>query len=172
MLNAGCALKAAKDISFVSVTENPIDSIWAAEGTRDPEPNGQVRIHPIEYAGKSIDQKLDEIRAELSKNNAYAITSCSLDELCWLYNIRGDDVPCNPVTIAYGVVTMESAHLFINDSKLNYAVREHLRDAKVQIHLYSDIVNFLSKLDGREGTSEKIWMDPKSTNWALFNSKV
>lgn len=164
------ALKAEKDISIISVTENPLDSIWADEGGRESEPNGQVRIHPLDYAGKTVTEKLDEIRVDLKKNNAYAITSCSLDELCWLYNIRGSDVPCNPVTIAYGVVTTDSAHLFINDKKLNDIVRQHLKDSQVTVHPYTDILSFISKLNEKESMSEKVWMDPKSTNWALFNS--
>ena len=169
-----------KDISIVSVKENPVDTIWAEIGGRDPLPRGEIRPHPLVYAGKSVAEKLSDIRAELKKADAIAITSCSLDELCWLYNIRGSDVPCNPVTIAYAVVTTNSAHLFTDDVKLTEASRTHLDDSKVSLHPYSDILPFLQDLASvEEGDGDilgggdgygKIWMDPKTTNWALFSS--
>ena len=85
------------------MNENLIDKIW--KSNRPPKPSSTIRLHPIEYAGKTVNEKLMEIRANFETNKVHALLSGSLDEIAWLYNIRGKDVACNPVTIAYSVVT-------------------------------------------------------------------
>ena len=47
-----------------------------------------------------------------------ALVSASLDEIAWMYNIRGSDVPCNQVSVAYAVVTGTNAWLFIDEAKV------------------------------------------------------
>ena len=52
------------------------------------------------------------------QNHAVALVSASLDEIAWMYNIRGSDVPCNQVSVAYAVVTGTNAWLFIDEAKV------------------------------------------------------
>jgi len=60
-----------------------------------------VRVHPVEYAGKTVAEKLGLIRSKVKDKGATALLVTALDSIAWLYNIRGGDVDFNPVVIAY-----------------------------------------------------------------------
>ena len=67
------------------------------------------------------------MRAKLDAEGADAIVVTALDEVAWLLNIRGDDVPNNPMVHAYVTVTSNSVNLYVNESKLSPKVRAHLK---------------------------------------------
>ena len=97
-----------------------------------------------------------------------------LDEIAWLYNIRGADIPCNPVAICYAVVTLNEAHLFINPIKLGShesECKKHLIAGGIQLHSYKDIDNYLLKLCNNiklNKKNEKILIDITQINWKLY----
>ena len=92
-----------KNISIKHLKINPIDTIW---GSRRPSfPGGNVREHPIQYSGKTTEVKLKEVRQKLQKQGASALIVTMLDEVAWLFNLRGSDVVCNPVALSYAIVT-------------------------------------------------------------------
>lgn len=96
----------SRNISIKHLESNPIDSVW---GSRRPSlPTGKVRQHPLIYAGHSTSEKLQQVRHKLYQQRAFALIVTMLDEIAWLFNIRGCDVMCNPVTLSYA---------FISDSK-------------------------------------------------------
>lgn len=68
-----------------------------------------------------------------------------LDEVAWLYNLRGSDIDFNPVFFAYSVVTQDKAILFINPSQVNDAVRNHLGDG-VELQPYDEFFHYISEL--------------------------
>ena len=92
------------DKSLKECLENPIDRIWGEQ--RPLAPSGTLRIHSLAVAGKSVNEKLAEVRRVLIEKNTTALVLASLDEIAWLFNIRGKDVPCNPVAISYAVITL------------------------------------------------------------------
>lgn len=93
----------SKGISIKSILNNPVDKVWGSE--RPTAPSGLIRVHKLEYAGKSVQEKLLELREKMSGKGASALVSTSLDEIAYLFNIRGTDVPCNPVAVAYALIT-------------------------------------------------------------------
>lgn len=90
-------------IRIKALEVNPVDGIWGAN--RPATPSGSIRIHPLEYAGQSVKDKLTEVRKQMAESKARVLVLSALDEIAWTYNIRGQDVPCNPVTIAYAIIT-------------------------------------------------------------------
>lgn len=160
------ALMDGKNITIKNLSKNPIDSIWTED--RPAPPLGAVRVHPLKYAGKSVRQKLLDLRSAMAENSVGHLVSAALDEIAWMYNLRGADVPCNPVTVSYAVVGEDSAHLFIDERKLGSDIRAHLKDSEVTIHPYEAILPFLEST--AKSRSLKVWMDPKTTNFALFSS--
>ena len=97
-------------------------------------------------------EKIGMIRGEMRECGAHATVISMLDEVAWLYNIRGGDVPCNPVSICYAVVTAEKAHLFIDERKLVRSadpksnIFSHLAAADISVHPYEEIDAFLLQL--------------------------
>ena len=153
-----------KNINVKIITENPIDDIWG--DSRPAAPSGLLRIHDIAYAGKTVSQKLTDIRQIMKTNNVYGMTVTSLDEIAWLFNVRGCDVPCNPVAVAYAIITLDSATLYINDIKVTPDVKKHLSDSRVNVSSYDGIFAALKSLS-KKG---KIWIDGKTANYSVYKS--
>ena len=145
---------------------NPVDVIW---GDLQPKYDANpVSIHDIKYAGLSIQDKLDKIRETLkNEKKSEALILTALDEVCWVYNIRGSDIQYNPVVISYSLITMDSAVLFIDANKLDTEVKSHLSSAGVQLFPYEEGINELSKF---LSSLSSIYIDTSVCNYALYLS--
>jgi Xaa-Pro aminopeptidase len=119
-----------------SVAENLVDLVWAAE--KPGRPNEKIRVLDVKYAGKKFEDKLEDLRKELEKKKSEGIVLSMLDEIAWLFNLRGSDIDYNPVFFSYAIVTPKDATLFVDESKVTPEVREHLGSA-VAIKPYSAI---------------------------------
>ncbi len=91
-------------ISMKLLGHNPIDAIWGSN--RPSKPSGLIREHPLQYAGKTVDEKLKEIRLLMQKEGCSSLVLSTLDDIAWLFNFRGSDVPCNPVSVCYAILTL------------------------------------------------------------------
>jgi Xaa-Pro aminopeptidase len=96
-----------KNLHLKLLDENIIDRIWEKQksAARPLKPSSFVRIHPLESAGKSIQEKIADLQVLLKSNEVHGLILSSLDEIMWVYNLRGKDVPCNPVSICYAMIT-------------------------------------------------------------------
>ncbi|KAJ1959075.1 hypothetical protein GGI12_004530 [Dipsacomyces acuminosporus] len=115
---------------LVPISENLIDIVWGAQ--RPARPEDKVFVLDIKYAGEPHSDKIAKIRAELEKQDVDGLVVAALDEIAWLFNLRGSDVNYNPVFFAYALVTKDDVVLYIDDVKLTDAVREHLGGIKIQ----------------------------------------
>ncbi|MCR3955971.1 MAG: aminopeptidase P family protein [Gudongella sp.] len=120
-----------------------IGKIWE---DRPELPIRDAFILEEEFAGKSTADKLKEVRSEMEKKNATHFVLGSLDDIAWLYNIRGWDVDNNPVVISYAMVAEEFAILFVDDRKIPESVKSKLYDSGVVLAEYESIGQHLSKL--------------------------
>lgn len=103
---------------------DPLDIIWT---DRPAVPRDEIVIHPLEYAGESCRSKLERIRRKLREAHACGLFAASLDDIAWTLNLRGSDVRCNPVFVAYMLITDDKATLFVDDVKLTAGVKAYLR---------------------------------------------
>lgn len=103
---------------------DPLDIIWT---DRPAVPRDEIVIHPLEYAGESCRSKLERIRRKLREAHACGLFAASLDDIAWTLNLRGSDVRCNPVFVAYMLITEDKATLFVDDVKLTAGVKAYLR---------------------------------------------
>ncbi len=115
---------AAAGASLVPVADNPIDAIWS---DRPPPPLGPVVPHELRYAGESAEQKLERVRAELAKSGADALVVSDPHAVCWLFNIRGSDIPHTPVVLAFALVPKaDRPSLYVDPRKVGDDVRDWL----------------------------------------------
>ncbi|MBV5343938.1 aminopeptidase P family N-terminal domain-containing protein, partial [bacterium] len=98
------------------------------------------------YSGQSSAEKLTALRAELAKSNADFMVLSALDDIAWLYNIRGNDVAYNPVVIAYSLVSNNNATLFIDTEKLTAETKQYLDSQGVITAPYLDIYTTLNAI--------------------------
>ncbi|KAJ7746479.1 Creatinase/aminopeptidase [Mycena maculata] len=147
---------------LVSLSKNPVDSVWAEQ--RPPRPKSQVFPLGIKYSGESHSEKIKRLREEISKKEATAMVVTMLDEVAWLFNLRGADIAFNPVFFAYAVITPEKATLFINLDQLDDASRRILGD-EVSVQGYTaffDNIKGLAKELNLNG-SPKVLLGDKSS---------
>ncbi|KAJ7868631.1 peptidase M24, structural domain-containing protein [Mycena olivaceomarginata] len=127
---------------LVSLSKNPVDSVWAQD--RPPRPTSQVFSLDVKYSGESHSDKIKRLREEIAKKDGKAMVVTMLDEVAWLFNLRGADIAYNPVFFAYATITPDKATLFINPNQLDDAARRSLGDEVV----IEDYTTFFDKLGG------------------------
>ena len=136
-----------------------LDRIWT---DRPSVPLNPVSIQPIEYAGESCHDKLGRIRSSLLCRGAGGMLMTQLDDIAWTLNLRGTDVHCTPVFVAWLIVAEEVAVLYIKDEKLSPEVKEYLNAEGVAIDDYDNIIDALNSYDGYT-----LLIDPATTNYTL-----
>ncbi|KKO92654.1 Xaa-Pro aminopeptidase [Sphingobacterium sp. Ag1] len=139
-----------------------LSSLW--EG-RPALPKAQAYLLGENITGQSTVSKIEAVRAEMKKNRTEAHLISSLDDLAWLLNIRGQDVPCNPVVLGFVLITPENATLYIEPSKLTTQATEELKGYGVSVSAYEDIFKAIPSLD-----VASILIDPKRTCFAVYDS--
>jgi Xaa-Pro aminopeptidase len=122
---------------LVAIEDNLVDIVWGSD--RPPRPDNPVKLLEQKYAGKEISVKLDELRKELAKKKSSGFVVSMLDEIAWLFNLRGSDIPYNPVFFSYATVTSTTATLYINSSKLSLDAKKYLTDNGVSLRAYDRI---------------------------------
>ena len=131
---------------------------------RPPLPVSRAWVVPEKSCGKSVKDKLASVREEMKKEGAAHLLIAKLDDIMWLYNIRANDVECNPVALSYTFISQKEAVLFIQEEALTDEVKEHLVANDVQWKDYRDVVTVLKAcaLDG------KVWCDKKNISYMLY----
>lgn len=140
-----------------------IGQLWQ---DRPPIPAQDIFIHEVKYAGRSRVEKLNELRAQMSKKGANVHLLSVLDDIAWLLNIRGADVPNNPVTIAHVLVTQDACTLCIDQAKVPGAVKAELEKDGIQLKNYEAIVELLQDLQAED----IILIDPEGINAVLYHA--
>ena len=132
-------------VTLLSVSENPVDAIWPDQPAA---PFGKAFVHPVELAGESHEAKRARLAEGLRKAGQKAAVVTLPDSLCWLLNVRGADVPKNPVLHGFAVLHDDGrVDLFVTPAKLDEAVRTHL-GAEVSAHPVEGFAGALKTLQG------------------------
>lgn len=141
---------------------DPLARIWK---DRPSLPDSKVVIHPLEYSGESCASKLERIRAALRQKHAGGMLVAALDDIAWVLNLRGSDVHCNPVFVAYLLIESKKATLFIDQAKLSKEVVNYLKGEGVSVDDY-DVVKKRLRYYGEYN----ILADPNEINHTLYNA--
>ena len=107
------SIKRAGGAGLKAVTENLVDIVWG--DARPKRSNNPIFLLPLKYSGKDSASKIADLRKELEKKKAAGIVLSLLDEIAWLFNLRGSDIAYNPVFFSYALVTADSAILYIDE---------------------------------------------------------
>lgn len=133
---------------------DPMSRIWT---DRPALPQKPIRKHPMEWAGTTAADKLTAIRRRLAAVHADGMLVSALDDIAWTLNLRGADIECNPVFIAYLLIASRGATLFTECSRVSDEVKEYLNDNGVELRPYNKIGEGLAQyfeysilMDGNE----------------------
>jgi Xaa-Pro aminopeptidase len=145
-------LELFQNLELISIEEEDfIDQIWENR----PAKEGVAFWHyPIEYSGKSFIEKYDDLRVIMKAKNVDYVLLTKSDSICWFLNIRGNDVPFNPVAQGYLIVGHETVHFFTDMNKIINIQDLH----NVEFHHETEIENFIESVNG-----SRILFDPKTS---------
>ncbi|KYH35973.1 putative peptidase [Clostridium tepidiprofundi DSM 19306] len=146
--------------------QSDYDLIGAIWNDRPDIPDNPIMDHDVKYAGKSRIEKLAMVRENMTKNKAQYYVLSSLDDIAWLFNIRGNDVNNNPVVTSYALIEKENAFLFVDTNKVNNITKGKLEEDGVIIKHYNEIKEYIEKIE----QNETIIFDPSKTNFWLYSS--
>ena len=117
-----------------------VDTIWQE---RPSFPCSRAETVPVQYCGLSVAEKLSAVRNKMKEEKASALFISRLDDLMWLFNLRGNDVAYNPVLMSYGFLTEKEAYIFLQARSLQRETLESMKEAGVVIRDYFSIIPFL-----------------------------
>ncbi len=117
--------------------------IWTDRPPVSAEPVYEL---PLAVAGESRSSKLWRLRDAMEEQGADCHILTSLDDIAWLTNLRGNDIPCNPVFLSYCVVTLDQAVLFVQEGVVSEAIRRSLRKDGVELRPYGKVFEELPGL--------------------------
>lgn len=155
-----------------AVKGNLVDDYWM-----DRPPLGQNTITVLSASehGRDAIEKITDLRETLKTKKCNAIILSQLDDIVWLLNIRGHDIPYNPLVYSYLLISHKEAILFIDLDKLDDRSKQHLAIANVRVHDYELAHSLIYEWNRTHGTSTDRILVPSSTNYLignLFNDKV
>lgn len=147
----------------ISMVETPdlFEKIWE---NRPGIPENKIFELNINHAGLSRKEKKDLVTAELKKYDTDFQVITALDELAWLFNLRGSDIPYNPVFTGYGIIGRNDWILFTNPSKIPEDLKVHLEKEKISMPDYTEFPVWLKSVKGK-----KVFIDPDSANYTVYN---
>jgi len=137
-----------------------LDPIWENRPSLPVEPAYLIEDAHI---GQAVNSKIAEVRAVLQKQGAAYHLISSLDDMAWLFNIRGKDVSYNPVVLSFALISQDHAKLFVTPDKLDTAAKELLLKSGVEVFAYEEIETALQRIP----KNSSILIDPKRNCFAF-----
>ena len=147
----------------LKMNQDLINDLWE---DRPEIPKEPLFTHDVKYAGKSRVEKLNEVREEMKNKGANYYIITSLDDIAWLLNIRGVDVPNSPVVIANVIVAEHTCYLFIDSCKVPSLVKLELEAEGIELKANHEIQIFLGNLS----SGDAVMLDTNKTNISLYNA--
>jgi Xaa-Pro aminopeptidase len=149
------------------MVDNLIDRVWKTD--RPALPAKGCWIHPLQLAGCSVPTKLEILRSEMRLKKCSAMVVSALDQVMWLFNIRGSDSMESPVLYSYAIVTFQEATLYAwNKPRLTDEVLATLKAEYVSVKDYKD---FLADVQGvASAPHARVWASKTSTNSLVWST--
>lgn len=141
------AKKAGIDNKAIEIVyENDVaGNLWEATGNRPKRAMERVRLLDKAYTGADVAEKLLKVREAMDKEGCNQFFLSKLDDIMWLFNIRGNDVEFNPVALSYAFVTKERSFLFVQGEAVSDALRGYTNAFDIVLCEYDDVFNFLKE---------------------------
>ncbi len=143
----------------IAYTESLIGEIWENRPPLGAEP---IWILQEQYAGKSSADKIKKLRDDMAEEHATVHILTTLDDIAWLLNIRGNDIPCNPVALSYLMITADALTLYINPEVVSGDVKAYMDALGVTIKPYQQIYSDVKQLK-----NERVLLETGKVNYAV-----
>ncbi|KAI6078398.1 Xaa-Pro aminopeptidase 2 [Aix galericulata] len=156
--------------ALVPLETNLVDQVWGDQ--RPPPASSEIYSLPAEFTGSSWQEKVTGIRQQMEEHtrSPTALLLSGLEETAWLFNLRGDDIPYNPVFYSYTLLTSTNISLFVDEGRLTVEARQSLRAGCpgplcVELHNYSQARAHLQRYAQGNVT---VWLGTEYTTYGLY----
>ncbi len=141
---------------------DPINAIWE---DRPERPTMPIFEHPLQYAITSRKEKIEALRSGFMDNADRYIVS-ALDDIAWLFNLRGNDIDFNPVFYAYAIISKEDVILFCDADKIPTLLTEQLHQDGIEIKAYDLFLPYVNHIS----SEDKVFIDPSDISISLYRA--
>lgn len=167
VVTAAFGKKIENALSKIKITyaykEDLTDSIWT---DRPPFIKNEIIIPKEDIFGKSTPEKITEIRKQMEEADATSFILSKLDDIMWLFNIRGCDVKCNPVAYSFAIITMDDAYIFVGNEAVSRALLDKAAKERFVVKSYDSFAGSLNTLD----LGNKVWICENSSPYFVYKS--
>lgn len=146
--------------------EDRYDLIGEMWSDRPALPKSDVFILAEKYCGESFESKIERVRKKMSNLNTNKHILTSLDDIAWLFNMRGRDVKNNPVSLSYAMISIEEAVLYIDKNKITEEVEKYFIDKNIQLKDYFSIYEDVKTI----AKNDVVLLDTAKVNYLIYNS--
>jgi len=146
----------------INSTLDYANDIW---GSRQSPNYTDVFYLDKKFSGESAKNKIDRLKKEIAVFNADSIVLGALDNISWLFNIRANDIHCNPFVTSYAFISKEKSILFIDDSRISEEVLSIIHKNGVELMGYEEVFSYMECL-----SDLKVFCDKDEVNYSLFKT--
>lgn len=136
-----------------------VNQIWINRPTLS---KSKAFLYDTCYCGEARASKFKRLRTIIKDYDHHVIST--LDDIAWLFNIRGKDIDCNPTILAYAIINKDDSYLYVQDEVINNEIKTILNNDNIIVKSYNDIYQDVAKLSG------KILLDTNSVNYAIYKN--
>lgn len=145
----------------VRMTEDLAGEIWE---DRPAIPDSELFLLENWCSGEGTKSKLQRVRRVMEQEGVHGHVLASLDDIGWLLNVRGGDIPCVPVVLSFLYLTMEKCIWYVREQVVTDSIRRTLAENGVQIRAYERIYKDLERLPG----GQKVLLNKKQVSIRLL----
>lgn len=162
-MGAGLEASLTKKNITISYEGDLLDEVWE---DRPALSDAKAFLLDVKYSGEDFTSKVARVRKAMQDAGATTHILTSLDDIAWLFNIRGGDVKYNPVVLSYAVVTLDKAVLFVDENKLNEEIKASFGEEVVEIKGYFEIDEFVKTIE----KEDVVLVDCNKINYTILKN--
>ena len=167
VISASEAMTLSKRLSAkharLHTSDDLVGQVWGKKRPKMPE--GKLFVLAKRYTGTGAEERIAQTREAMKNAGADVLVLTQLEDPCWLFNVRGDDIACTPVPYAFAMLTAKKAYYYVDRAKLTPQTEAHLKKAGVTVKGYKALASDLAKL-----RNKTIWTDLAKLNTVLYQA--
>ena len=152
---------AEQNHASVNFLQDLASEIWT---DRPDLPSEPAFLLEDQYTGEGIESKLTRVRLKMKEYGCDTHILSSLDDIAWLFNIRGNDIAYCPLVLSYAIVYNDSVELFADTSKFSDTLLQLFVQQQIILHPYEEIYDTVSQFN----ENQTVLLDSRIMNYSLY----
>lgn len=154
---------AAKKHGSLKTDKDLLDEVWTDRPELVHQPADVLKD---EFNGEATASKLARVREQMEKEEAQYHIISTLDDIAWILNVRGNDIPHVPVVLSFLVIGKEDAMWFVEENALSDAVKEMAAECGITIRPYEDVYAYAATIP----ENSTVLLDKRKVNYRITNA--